>query len=77
MNERYPTPIGNFEKWFGDLMSQIKYAKSQNEVDMLLAELKPYVDAQWCFPSRMVEAELQAAKALARASRKQSAGVET
>lgn len=46
-------PIDNFEQWYGGLMSQIKHANHQNEIDAAISQIEPYAKAQWCFPHRL------------------------
>lgn len=49
--------IDDFEAWFADLRRQVREAESEHEIVKALSALEPYVEAKYCFPSRMTELE--------------------
>lgn len=61
-DERYPTRIENFHRWYGDLMLQIQHANSEHDIVDAVEAIRPYADAKWCFPHRLTDAEAMAAK---------------
>ena len=55
------TPIADFDGWFSELLASIRKAETRGEIQSLVDEIKPYVDAKWCWPSRLAEANAVAA----------------
>jgi hypothetical protein len=48
-------PIEDFESWFAGLRHQVENATSEMQIAAAIEKLSPYVEAQFCLPSRMHE----------------------
>lgn len=48
-------PIEDFESWFAGLRRQVETATSEMQIAAAIEKLSPYVEAQFCLPSRMHE----------------------
>ena len=49
-------PIANFDAWHNSILDAIRKAENEMAITAQLAKLEPYVEAKWCFKSRLADA---------------------
>ena len=51
--ERFPTPVGCFDVWFAARCREAATAQTEAAIEAAVEYVRPYVQAQWCLPSRL------------------------
>ncbi len=47
--------IDNWDHWFGNLCRNVRFADTEDQIQISIEKLRPYVDQKWCLPTRMDE----------------------
>ena len=56
-NERYPTPIANFDAWYANRCREVATAETAMALDVGVNAVRDYANAQWCFLDRLTKIE--------------------
>ncbi len=48
-------PIENWDTWFSNLCRNVRFADTEDQIQIAIEKLRPYVERKWCFPFRMDE----------------------
>lgn len=51
--ERYPASVGCFDVWFAARCREAATAPTEAHIEAAVESVRPYVQAQWCLPSRL------------------------
>ncbi len=51
--ERYPAPVAAWDVWFANRCHEAAIAKTEAAIEAAVETVRPYVQAQWCYPHRL------------------------